>query len=336
MKHSIIISLCLLALTQPIHAQNKVFVTKANDFLRLLDEAQKAKARYPFADLERFNWHFVPRQRNGISFHGFTDKQRQAALDLVKSSLSEQGYQKATNIMALENVLREVESRGPDDTYRDPFNYAITIFGTPHADSVWAWRLEGHHLSINFSSSDGELVSSTPTFWGSNPGVVRTGRMTGRQVLKQETDLGFHLVNSLEMSQLKVAVVAQSAPPDIITGNQRVAELPEASGLSYTDMNAAQKKLFLQLLNVYVKNYQLGFSKRLMAKIEKAGIENLSFAWAGSLQPGAGHYYRIQGPMLLIEYDNTQNNANHVHTVVRDLTNDFAEDILREHYRKEH
>ena len=92
----------------------------------------------------------------------------------------------------------------------------------------------------------------------------------------------------------------------------------------------------MQLLNVYVKNYQFGFAKRLMDKIEKAGIENLSFAWAGSLQPGAGQYYRIQGPMLLIEYDNTQNNANHVHSVVRDLTNDFAGDILREHYEKEH
>ena len=138
------------------------------------------------------------------------------------------------------------------------------------------------------------------------------------------------------MDQLKIAVVSQKAPAEIITGNQRVAELQEPTGLGYTNMNEVQKKLFLQLLNVYVKNYQLGFAKKLMAKIENAGLENLSFAWAGSLQPGAGHYYRIQGPMLLIEYDNTQNNANHVHTVVRDLTNDFAEDILKEHYQKEH
>jgi hypothetical protein len=155
-------------------------------------------------------------------------------------------------------------------------------------------------------------------------------------VLKQETDLGFTLVNSLSTAQMKAAVVSQEAPADIITGNNRKAELQEPKGLGYTDMTDPQKKLLMQLLNVYVKNYQLGFSKRLMDKVAKAGIENLSFAWAGSLQPGAGHYYRIQGPMLLIEYDNTQNNANHVHTVVRDLTSDFAEDILREHYQKDH
>jgi hypothetical protein len=138
------------------------------------------------------------------------------------------------------------------------------------------------------------------------------------------------------VTQQKVAVIAAKAPNDIFTSNQRRAELQEPKGLPYPELNDQQKKLLMQLLNVYVKNYQLGFSKRLMQKIEKAGIENLSFAWAGSLQPGAGHYYRIQGPMLLIEYDNTQNNANHVHSVVRDLTNDFAEDILKEHYQKDH
>lgn len=238
--------------------------------------------------------------------------------------------------MALENILREVENRPGDDKYRDPLNYYITIFGEPAEDSIWGWRFEGHHLALNFSSADNRIASSTPTFWGSNPAVVRNGKFTGLQILKQETDLGFTLVNSLNPQQMKVAVFANQAPDDIITGNRRRADLQEQTGLPFSDMNDQQKRLFLQLLNVYVKNYQLGFSKRLMEKIEQAGMENLSFAWAGSLQPGAGHYYRIQGPMLLIEYDNTQNNANHVHTVVRDLTNDFAEDILREHYQKEH
>lgn len=336
MRLSILIPVALLVLVQFSQAQNPLIAAKANDFLNTLDEAQSAKARYPYEDEERFNWHFVPRERNGIPFKEMTEKQRQAGLALLKASVSEQGYQKANNIMALENVLREVESRPADDTYRDPLNYSITIFGDPSGDGVWGWRLEGHHISLNFTSSSGEVVSSTPSFWGSNPGVVRTGRYTGRQVLKQETALGFTLVNSLNTNQLKTAVVAQKAPSDIITGNNRKAELQDPAGLGYNDMTDPQKKLFMQLLNVYVKNYQLGFSKRLMDKIEKAGIENLSFAWAGSLQPGAGHYYRIQGPMLLIEYDNTQNNANHVHSVVRDLTNDFAEDILREHYQKEH
>jgi hypothetical protein len=330
-------SLIVLLLFSPsVYAQTAQLASKANEFLHMLDEAQRARTRYNFEDEERLNWHFIPRGRNGISLNDLNEKQRQAALNLLKASLSQQGYQKATNIMALENVLREVESRGQDDKYRDPLNYYFTVFGSPETEDVWGWRFEGHHISINFSASDGMLVSSTPTFWGSNPAIVRSGRETGKQVLKQETDLGFTLVNSLDMKQLKTAVFAEKAPAEIITGNQQAAGLQEPKGLAYTEMKEAQKKLFLQLLNVYVKNYQLGFSKRLMAKIEKAGIENLSFAWAGSLQPGAGHYYRIQGPMLLIEYDNTQNNANHVHTVVRDLTNDFAGDILKEHYNRDH
>jgi hypothetical protein len=336
MRASIFVTILLLFFFQSAHAQSNVIEAKASAFLNLLDESQKGKVVYTYDDEERYNWHFVPRERNGLPFKEMNEKQHQAALALLKSCLSEQGYQKANNIIALENVLREVESRPADDTYRDPMNYSITIFGTPAADSLWGWRLEGHHMSINFSSADGQIISSTPTFWGSNPAVVRTGRYRGRQILKQETDLGFTLVNSLDAKQLRSAVVADKAPSDIITGNQRKAGLQEPAGLAYTEMNEQQKKLLMQLLNVYVKNYQLGFSKRLMEKIEKAGIENLSFAWAGSLQPGAGHYYRIQGPMLLIEYDNTQNNANHVHTVVRDLTNDFAEDILKEHYQKEH
>lgn len=325
-----------LCLHLSAEAQNTTIALKAKEFLSLLDDAQAEKARYEFEDEERYNWHFVPRDRNGLSFNDMSDKQRAAGLALLKASLSEQGYQKANNVMALENILREVENRPADDKYRDPLNYYISIFGTPDEKQIWGWRLEGHHISINFSSLDGEIVSSTPTFWGSNPAIVRSGRYTGRQILKLESDLGFTLINSFDMNQLKTAVVSTKAPSEIITGNQRKAELNEPQGLSYGAMTTQQQKLFMQLLNVYVKNYQFGFSKRLMDKIEKAGFDNLSFAWAGSLQPGAGHYYRIQGPMLLIEYDNTQNNANHVHTVVRDLTNDFAEDILREHYQKEH
>lgn len=336
MRYFLLINLFFLGMIQALHAQNGPVATKATAFLRTLDEQQSAKATYSYEDDERYNWHFVPRQRNGLPLKDMSETQRQAALALLRASVSDQGYQKTTSIMALENVLRQVESRPADDTYRDPLNYSFTVFGDPAGDGIWGWRLEGHHVSLNFSSASGDIVSSTPSFFGSNPGVVRTGLQRGKQVLKAETDLGFTLVNSLSMNQLKTAVIADKAPADIFTSNQRRAALLEPDGLGYPDMTEQQRKTFLQLLNAYVKNYQLGFSKRLMDKIEKAGIENLSFAWAGSLQPGAGHYYRIQGPMLLIEYDNTQNNANHVHSVVRDLTNDFAEDILREHYEKEH
>ncbi|HET7178173.1 MAG TPA: DUF3500 domain-containing protein, partial [Chryseosolibacter sp.] len=147
-----------------VNAQEKLITTRANEFLRLLDETQLAKARYSMNDEERFNWHYIPRERNGIPLKELTDKQRQAALALLKTCLSEQGFQKASNIMALENVLREVESRGNDDTYRDPLNYSVTIFGEPDEKNLWGWRLEGHHISLNFSSADGIIVSGSPAF----------------------------------------------------------------------------------------------------------------------------------------------------------------------------
>ncbi|MEO7989027.1 MAG: DUF3500 domain-containing protein, partial [Chryseolinea sp.] len=232
--------------------------------------------------------------------------------------------------------LKEIEKRSADDSYRDPLNYYFVFFGTPSDQKPWAWRIEGHHFVVNFAVDKGELISSTPSFFGSNPGVVPIGEEKGKQILKQETELGFALVNALTPDQKTKAIISETALPEIITGNKRKAELLSPTGIPYKSLTKEQQRVLMQLLDVYINNYALGFSKKLMDKIQKSGIENLSFAWAGSLTADAGHYYRIQGPMLLIEYDNTQTNANHVHTTVRDLTNDFAEDILREHYQKEH
>jgi hypothetical protein len=323
---------CLLSVR--VNAQDQA--SAASTFLNSLNTDQKAKAHYSLDDKERFNWNFVPIARNGACFRIFTPAQRTAALTLLKISLSEQGFKKAHAIMELENILREVEGRAPTDTYRDPLNYYLTIFGTPSKDKPWGWRMEGHHLAINFSSVNNEMVSSTPSFFGSNPATVLRGEEKGKQILKLETDLGFELCNSFSVDQKKKAIFSETALPEIVMGNKRKAQLIEPLGLGYREMNEAQQKTFLRLLDVYVRNYQFDFSNRLMEKITRAGTENLSFAWAGALTSGIGNYYRIQGPMLLIEYDNTQNNANHVHTAVRDLTNDFAEDILREHYLRDH
>lgn len=325
----------LLSLTI-FYARSQDHTKAAQAFLSSLNEAQNKKAVYPYPDKERFNWNFVPTRRNGLSFHDLTPTQKELAMTLFKASLSDQGYKKATGIIELEGILREVEGRSADDTYRDPLNYFFTIFGNPSTSEVWGWRIEGHHLALNFSSVDGLIGSSTPTFMGANPAIVPQGSAKGRKTLANEMDLAFSLMNSLSLEQKKSAIFSEQALPEIVSGNSRKANLLEPKGISFPKLDNNQKKIFLDLLNVFVRNYELGFSKKLMTKIEKAGIENLSFAWAGSLAPGAGHYYRIQGPMLLIEYDNTQTNANHVHTTVRDLTNDFAEDILKEHYEKEH
>jgi Protein of unknown function (DUF3500) len=336
MKHVVQRLLILLALSPFGASFGQDLSGKANDFLATLTPELLSKANYPVKSDERLNWNIIPRTRQGATFREFNDQQRNAALALLKASLSDQGYTKATGIMQLENVLREIEGRNADDTYRDPLNYFFTIFGTPSKEGPWGWRLEGHHVSLNFFSIDGTIVSSTPSAFGSNPGIVTSGAQKGKEVLKLETDLGFAMVNALSASQLQIARFSETAPPEMITLGKRDVLPLEPKGLTYGEMTEAQKKKLMQLLDVYVKNYAFGFSSRLMDKINKAGIQNLSFAWAGSLKPGAGHYYRIQGPMLLIEYDNTQNNANHVHTAVRDLTDDFAYDVLREHYEREH
>jgi hypothetical protein len=333
MKLFHILFLCLLA--TPTFCQNKVSEL-AQRFLSSLDAEQSKKVQYAFNDNERFNWHFVPKSRNGISLHELKGEQQDHLFSLLRASLSEQGYSKVRGIINLENVLREVEGRSSTDTYRDPLNYYFTLFGVPDDKRAWGWRFEGHHIAFNFTSIKGLIESSTPSFLGSNPGIVRSGPERGKEVLKKETDLGFALVRSLSKQQLQTAWLSKEALPEILSFNSRKAESLTPIGISFQSLEASQKKIFLELLQVYISNYELGFANRLEAKIRKAGIQNLSFGWAGSLEPGVGHYYRIQGPMLLIEYDNTQNSGNHVHTVVRDLTNDFGEDILREHYQKEH
>lgn len=308
------------------------YTEAAKTFLRLLDPAQREKAIYQYTDKERFNWNFVPTSRKGISFHDFTAEQKDAAIMLLKASLSQQGFSKASAIIALEDVLREVEGRPKGDTYRDPLNYFFTIFGDPELNLPWGWRIEGHHLALNFSSLNGRIASSTPSFLGTNP----ANRPDVTPILALEAELGFLLVNSLDKTQLEKAHFSKEALPEIVTGNNRSVKLLEPRGIFFTEFTEVQKRMFRQLLATYVDNYQMGFAEKLWKKIERLGYDKLSFAWAGSLKPGAGHYYRIQGPSLIIEYDNTQNKANHVHTAVRDLTNDFAEDILMEHYRREH
>jgi hypothetical protein len=331
-----LLTLVLLFAVVFAEAQTKDLPKRAQTLLNTLTPELKRKMQFAFDDAERFNWNFVPIERKGITFYDLTMKQQDGAMSLLRSSLSEQGYEKATAIVNLENILKVVEKRGASDLYRDPMNYHFWIFGKPDDNKPWAWRFEGHHVSLNFTLLQGEIVSSTPSFFGSNPGTVKEGESKGMEVLKKETELGFALVNSLSATQQNTAILSNTALPEIVSGNSRKAIPLIPAGLSYSQMSKEQQTMFMNLLNVYVKNYAFSASKKLMDKITQAGIDNLHFAWAGSLKSGAGHYYRIQGPMLLIEYDNTQNNANHVHTTIRDLNDDFAEDILKEHYAKEH
>lgn len=310
----------------------------AKDFIKVLPQELKQKASFPFDHSERFNWHFIPRDRKGITFHEMDETQTKAALALMRASLSEQGVEKAKAIFELENVLRIVENRPPNDTYRDPLNYYFSIFGDPNSTKEWGWRLEGHHLSLNFSSLKGELISATPTFFGSNPAIVQVDLQRGKQVLKKETEMGFALLHSLDASQLKIAHYTDKAPGDVLTSNDRKASLQTPKGIGYSQLNANQKKMLEELVHHYLGNYNAETHDALWEKVMSSGLEELYFAWAGSQvnEIGQPHYYRIQCPSILIEYDNVQNNANHVHTVVRDIANDFGDDILGNHYTNGH
>ena len=314
---------------------------QANVFLNTLTPELKSRTHYPkLEDPERYNLKFIPIERQGPTFHDFDEHQKNAALALLRSSLSEKGFNKTMGIIELEKILFVLENNKyaykDGSPWRDPLNYHFLIFGNPSPDDFWGWKFEGHHISLNFVSTHNQIVSSTPSFFGTNPAVIDVRGHEKKEILKLEAELAFKLVNSLSPDQLKIARFSENAPEEIITRNQREVQHIEPRGIGYNLLNEDQKATFIHLLNEYVDNYEGGFADNFRDKIEKAGIENLSFAWAGSLQPGSAHYYRIQGPVLLIEYDNTQNNANHVHSVVRDLSNDYGRDILKEHYHQDH
>ena len=309
----------------------------ASVFLQTLSEKQKAKIQFGFNEEERYNWHYIPRSRKGLTLNEMTGQQIKDAFALLRTALSDTGFNKASSIIQLENILREVESRPSNDTYRDAGNYFFSIFGNPATDKIWGWRLEGHHVAFNFSSKDNRLVSGTPGFLGSNPAVVLSGSEKGKYILKDETELGFALLYSLSKEQKDKAIISNKAPGEILTAASRHAMINDPKGILYNELNSSQQQIFMQLLSIYIHRYTRSFAQVMMKEIEAAGLNNLRFAWAGDQQPGIGHphYYRIQGPTIIIEYDNVQNDANHIHTVIRDLKNDFGGDELLKHYKND-
>ncbi|MEQ8336231.1 MAG: DUF3500 domain-containing protein [Cyclobacteriaceae bacterium] len=309
-------------------------VQAANDFINSLDGNQKSKAIFDFKDEERYNWHFIPREREGLDLRNMNQEQKIKAFALLNTFLSDKGVEKAKSIMQLEIILKALENLPPENDRRHPEKYYFSIFGQPTDTKPWGWRLEGHHLSINFTSVTGE-VTVTPAFWGANPANVPSGDKKGLRVLKDEEDLGRGLVKLLSPDQQKVAIIMEDAPDDVVTGADRKASLEKFSGLKYTDMNAAQQTLVQQILELVFSNVTPDIAKAQMQVLQEAGgMDALYFAWAGSLEVGKRHYYRVHGPSILVEYDNTQNDANHIHFVWRDLTNDFGEDLLAKHYKE--
>lgn len=306
----------------------------AEAWLDSLSESLREQGHRALDDKERTNWHFVPRQRKGVSLKEMDANQRRAAHALLRSALSSQGYLKAKAIMELEAVLFALESR-PDRParHRDPELYWFMVFGEPSTEKPWAWRVEGHHLSLNFTVVGGRMIAFAPAFFGANPGEVRSGRHAGLRVLSEEEDLARALLLSLTDPQRETAKISAKAPRDIILAPGRAAvSLPPPHGVSGGALDGPQRDRLKQLVSVHARVLRDGSYDREMARMETAGgIDKLHFGWAGSAALGEGHYYRVVGPTLIIEYDNVQNAANHVHVVWRDPENDFGGDVLRRH-----
>ncbi|MGH7415637.1 MAG: DUF3500 domain-containing protein, partial [Candidatus Rokuibacteriota bacterium] len=319
------------ALAQASDAARAAMAGAALAFLGALSADARKRAVFAFGDKERLDWHYVPRRRDGVPFKAMPAPARAAAHELMKASLSAAGYGKAVNVIQLEEVLRQIETFGLS---RDPENYAFTIFGNPGASAPWGWRVEGHHLSLNFTLLPGRPVAVTPAFMGANPAEVPAGARKGLRALAAEQDLGRALARSLNEAQRARTVIAARSLGDIVTGPGRADSLATPAGLALAEMTGDQRSLAARLIEEYARNMRSELAEQEISRMREAGLERIHFAWAGPLDPGRAHYYRLHGPTLLIEYDNTQNNANHIHSVWHDPRRDFGLDLLRAHYQR--
>jgi hypothetical protein len=300
----------------------------ARAFLDSLSTEQRDVVAHEFDDTRRFDWHYVPKQdRKGLPLKQMTADQAAAANRLLRTALSASGYEKTREIMQLEIVLAEIENAYG---YRDPEKYFLSFFGTPEPGADWAMSFEGHHVSLNFTVLDGKVAASSPTFLGANPHRVSTGTHAGLRVLGAEEDRGRRLLESLDERQRAIAVIAANAPADIFSGAKPRIRPAEPEGLAAAAMNAGQRELLRALIDEYADNVAGAAAAKRRAQIEAAG-DTIHFAWMGSATPGDPHYYRVQTPTFLIEYDNVQNGANHSHTVWRDFDGDFGRDLIAEH-----
>lgn len=301
-------------------------------FLDSLDKQQLEKIAHPFDDLTRNRWHYLPGEgwwRAGLKLKELTTEQKALFSGMLKSFLSSTGYTKVQEIIELENVLAEIENR---PAYRDPGSYSIAIYGDPRTDKKWSWYFQGHHVALNFTIV-GDKISSTPRFLGANPATIPVGDRKGERVLANEEDFAFELLFDLSDSQKKEAVFQNVSFYDIVTTNAIEVGPLQPVGIPADKLTAKQKSILKKLIKEYLNTLPKTLASARESQINKEEFENIRFGWAGALEKGKPHYYRIQGASFLIEFDNTQNDANHIHTVWRDFDGDFGKDILKEHYQ---
>ena len=308
----------------------------AKAFLASLTPEQRQQTTFPLDSTQRLRWNFIPDEafpRQGLQIKAMTEPQRKLAHALLRTGLSDRGYLTYTQIIELEDVLKAIERGGK--FARDTEHHRLSIFGDPGQPN-WGWRFEGHHISLHFTVANGTTIASTPTFAGSNPAEVREGPLMGRRVLGTLEDTGRALVTALDATQRTTAIFNATAPNEIVTNNTLDISPLAPEGLKVSAMTPAQRDLLMKVIDAYAGLMAPEIASDRMAKIKAAGLENIAFAWAGPIERGQRHYYRVQGPTFLIEYDNSQNDGNHVHSVWRDFKGDFGRDLLREHIQASH
>ena len=329
----VVIGFCLV-LPRPLDSAPQVAAARAmaqaaDALLASLTEDQRSKTTFGLEDDRRFEYRYTPRARAGLALKDMTAEQRTLAHALLKTGLSVRGYTAATQIIELEDVLRDLE-RG--SIVRDPELYYVCIFGVP-GKGAWGWKFEGHHLSTNFTIVGERPIVFAPAFLGANPAIVRDGPKKGLRPLRDEEEIARELMAAFTDQQRKQVIFDVTAPREMITAESRESKPLEPGGLAMREMTPSQKRILERLLDVYLGRMTGEVAKSRLEALRQAGMERITFGWAGGLDVGGPHYYRIQGPTFLVEYDNTQNNANHIHSVWRDFGNDFGRDLLREHYR---
>lgn len=297
----------------------------AMEFLFLLTDDQKKLASFSFDDAERVNWHFIPRERKGL---GLWDLDGQALINaeaFVATGLTEAGYYKSLEVRSLEEVLYLFESgeESARRVKRHPHRYYISIFGDPSGDSVWGWRFEGHHLSLNYTIRNGEILSSTPEFFGANPGLIDAGPGRSLRVLGRREDLARSILKFASAEQQAKIWISKDAPSDIRGAGAAQPEISEPAGVAVGEMTPEQQKLMKELVGEYLAAMPASVVRRRVKEIQEGGVDNVYFAWWGGSELNEPHHYVVQGPSFIIEYNNTQNQANHVHSIWRNLSGDF-------------
>jgi len=312
-----------------------VSMTKsATAWLGSLDDIQRTKALLAYDTPARRDWHFIPKaERKGLQIKEMTEPQRKLALELLRSGLSQIGYDKATRIMAVETLLKELEKAKTGTPLRDPERYYFTVFGKPSDSAKWGLSIEGHHMSFNFVVENNKVTSMTPNMYGANPAIMKgneiAGFKPGMRLLAKEESLAFDLLGALNPEQRKKAVIAEEALKEVRTAGEPQPPTDAPAGIPASELTAEQRQVLQSLIEAYAGNFADDLARERLGEIEKAGIQKVSFAWAGADKPGIGHYYRVQGPTFVIEFVNTQpdaagNPANHIHCTWRDVRGDFA------------